>query len=198
MLTRRTATVTISAPLASTARRVSSKSRYFPVPTIKRERKTRPPSSSLSSCISILLPGHHRIGRRSAAAHKIHHLDEVAFIDDGVFVLRLGHHGLIDLDRNTVGLELEFRNQARNRGRTVKGMGFAVKGYLHFAASQPSQMAYTDRGRSRFFSDSGLFGDAGGLQRSSNGPCGFPTPALPGSGSRGSFSARPDARTPSL
>ena len=36
------ATVTISAPLASTAARVSSKSRYLPVPTIRRERYSTP------------------------------------------------------------------------------------------------------------------------------------------------------------
>src|SRR5271168_1666209 len=41
-LTRRTATVTISAPLASRARAVSWKDLYFPVPTIRRERKERP------------------------------------------------------------------------------------------------------------------------------------------------------------
>jgi hypothetical protein len=37
MLVRRMATVTIWAPLASMARRVSSKSRYLPVPTSSRE-----------------------------------------------------------------------------------------------------------------------------------------------------------------
>jgi hypothetical protein len=38
MLVRRTATVTISAPLASIARRVSSRSLYLPVPTSSRDR----------------------------------------------------------------------------------------------------------------------------------------------------------------
>src|SRR5712672_4722079 len=42
MLVRRIATVTISAPLASTARRVSSKSLYLPVPISSRERYARP------------------------------------------------------------------------------------------------------------------------------------------------------------
>src|SRR5579864_256421 len=41
-LTRRTATVTISAPLASSARAVSWNDLYFPVPTMRRERKERP------------------------------------------------------------------------------------------------------------------------------------------------------------
>jgi hypothetical protein len=37
MLVRRIATVTISAPEASTAARVCAKSRYLPVPTSRRE-----------------------------------------------------------------------------------------------------------------------------------------------------------------
>src|SRR5262249_33377478 len=40
--TRRTATVTISAPLASIARAVSCPDLYFPVPTISLERNARP------------------------------------------------------------------------------------------------------------------------------------------------------------
>src|SRR5208282_2102530 len=41
-LTRRTATVTISAPEAACARAISWKLRYFPVPTISREPNARP------------------------------------------------------------------------------------------------------------------------------------------------------------
>jgi len=51
--TRRTATVTISAPLSSTAALVSAKSRYFPVPTISRDRYFLPPSSNAVSCIFV-------------------------------------------------------------------------------------------------------------------------------------------------
>jgi len=59
-LTRRTATVTISAPLASMAARVSSKSLYLPVPTSSREVKRRPATSkvssvSMSSAIALLM-----------------------------------------------------------------------------------------------------------------------------------------------
>src|SRR5579859_7085950 len=41
-LTRRTATVTISAPEAAWARAISWKLRYLPVPTIRRDLKARP------------------------------------------------------------------------------------------------------------------------------------------------------------
>ena len=47
--TRRTATVTISAPDASTAAAFCSKSLYLPVPTISRERNVRPATVQVSS-----------------------------------------------------------------------------------------------------------------------------------------------------
>src|SRR5689334_24900788 len=47
--TRRTATVTISAPDASIARTISSFERYLPVPTIRRDRNARPAISSGAS-----------------------------------------------------------------------------------------------------------------------------------------------------
>src|SRR5918993_5596816 len=54
MFTRRTATVTISAPDASTAAAFSSKLLYFPVPTISREVKVRPATVQLSSVRNML------------------------------------------------------------------------------------------------------------------------------------------------
>ena len=47
--TRRTATVTISAPDASMAAAVSSKLLYLPVPTTRRERKLRPATVQVSA-----------------------------------------------------------------------------------------------------------------------------------------------------
>ena len=48
-LTRRTATVTISAPDAATAAAFCAKSLYLPVPTIRREQKGRPATAQVSS-----------------------------------------------------------------------------------------------------------------------------------------------------
>src|ERR1051325_6617073 len=56
MLTRRRATVTISAPEASTAAAFSSRLLYLPVPTIRREVKVRPATvqvSALMSCCAV-------------------------------------------------------------------------------------------------------------------------------------------------
>src|SRR6478736_9275292 len=50
MLTRRTATVTISAPDASTAAAFSSRLLYLPVPTMSRELKARPATVQVSAC----------------------------------------------------------------------------------------------------------------------------------------------------
>src|SRR5579859_116221 len=47
-LTRRTATVTMSAPEAAWARAISWKLRYLPVPTMRREFKARPAITSWS------------------------------------------------------------------------------------------------------------------------------------------------------
>ena len=59
MFTRRTATVTISAPEASTAAAFSSKLLYLPVPTISREVNVRPATvqvSELNDCGAFTQP----------------------------------------------------------------------------------------------------------------------------------------------
>src|SRR3954468_20326755 len=50
IFTRRTATVTISAPEASTAAAFSSRLLYLPVPMISREVKVRPATGQVSGC----------------------------------------------------------------------------------------------------------------------------------------------------
>src|SRR5881296_3303986 len=56
MLTRRTATVTTSAPDASMAFWVSTKSLYLPVPTQSRERNSMPAIVNRSSFMTCVLP----------------------------------------------------------------------------------------------------------------------------------------------
>src|SRR6266487_2853780 len=56
MLTRRTATVTTSAPDASMTFCVSTKSLYLPVPTHRRDRNSIPAIVNVSSFMSGLLP----------------------------------------------------------------------------------------------------------------------------------------------
>src|ERR1051325_9209197 len=57
--TRRMLTVTICAPLAAIASRMTPKSLYFPVPTISRGSNDFPPITSVSSLISASLRHRH-------------------------------------------------------------------------------------------------------------------------------------------
>src|SRR5512147_2844611 len=99
MFTRRTATVTISAPAASMARRVSSKSLYFPVPTISRERYALPPISKLS--LTALSP----------SADEMHDLDDVAGSQRPPRVLVARQHFLVQLDRQAAAAQRQLRDQ---------------------------------------------------------------------------------------
>src|SRR5437667_8449670 len=74
--TRRTATVTISAPDASIARAIVSLSRYFPVPTMRRDWNERPPMvKGMSRIVS------RAVVMRSTPSDEMHQLDCVARLD---------------------------------------------------------------------------------------------------------------------
>src|SRR3954470_20740749 len=86
ILTRRTATVTISAPDASTAAAFCSNDLYLPVPTISREPKLRPataPSSAMNS----------------TSAHESDDLEIVAILDLHLREGRSRHDLEVALDR---------------------------------------------------------------------------------------------------
>src|SRR5258708_15332242 len=71
--TRRTATVTTSAPEASSARIISSVERYLPVPTSRRELNTRPPmvrGMSFTSSRAVVIG--------SPSSYEMHQLDGIA------------------------------------------------------------------------------------------------------------------------
>src|SRR6185369_3136607 len=104
MFTRRTATVTISAPLASTARRVSSKFLYLPVPTISRERYSRPASTNGSFNICF-----------STSADELYDLDAIAVADRPGGVLGARHDVAIHLDRDPTASEAKLREQVGDR-----------------------------------------------------------------------------------
>src|SRR3990172_1351157 len=137
MFTRRTDTVTTSAPDASTARRVSSKSLYFPVPTQRRDLNSIPAMISLSSGIFELhsirnfqrLCREHRaecIGCGSllfalctmlfrSSRHKAHDLNAVALFHRGHVVLVLLYDVQIKLHSHALRLDLQKLEQAGDR-----------------------------------------------------------------------------------
>src|SRR5687768_12920469 len=86
MLTRRTATVTISAPDASTAAAFSSKLLYLPVPTISREVKVRPATLQLSGT--------------SAASDEMDDLEPVAVRGGHILQRRFGDDGEVAFNRH--------------------------------------------------------------------------------------------------
>src|SRR5437868_10179560 len=83
----RTATVTICAPLASSAAFMVGKSLYLPVPTTRREVKRCPPRTSSSI---------------SASAHEGDDLQDVPVGQQQFAVARLFHHLAIALHRHTI------------------------------------------------------------------------------------------------
>src|SRR5688500_6279364 len=78
MLTRRTATVTMSAPEAACACAITACEVYLPVPTIRRDANVRPAMTNGVSFNSQLPTPQ----TRSAAADKVHDFDPVAVADD--------------------------------------------------------------------------------------------------------------------
>ena len=107
MSTRRTATVTMSAPDASCAAFMIACDGYLPVPTISRDVKVLPAirsRSSIAICIRIeSLP----------AADEVDDLDFVAFLDDRRIVGRLLDDGEVQFDGDPAGVDLELLPAAR-------------------------------------------------------------------------------------
>src|SRR5437016_4817668 len=116
----RTATVTICAPLASSAAFMVGKSLYLPVPTTSREVKRCPPRTSSSIC--------------SASTHKGDDLQHVARRESLLAVPRLLHHLAVALDRHAVAPHAEVL-QERRHGETLGQLhGLAVDRRTHYGA----------------------------------------------------------------
>src|SRR5688500_8123852 len=113
ILVRRIATVTIWAPEASIARRVSSKSRYFPVPTSRRDEYDLPATTSGSF---VMLDGASR-PRTLAPSHGDHDLDAVALDQELVGEAAARHDLAVALDREALAGELERFEDLRHGGR---------------------------------------------------------------------------------
>src|SRR6185369_3897771 len=103
MFTRRTATVMISAPAASVARRVSSNERYLPEPVMSRERYVLPASTNGSS--SAISP----------ASDEMDDLDRVPVVQHGRCIRGPHDDFAIDLDGDAAGAEAQRRDQIRDR-----------------------------------------------------------------------------------
>src|SRR5258708_39945554 len=90
--TRRTATVTTSAPDASSARIISSCERYLPVPTSRREWNTRPPmvrGTSFTTSRAVVIG--------SPSSYEMHQLDGIARGDAHLAQRRPAHDAAVFL-----------------------------------------------------------------------------------------------------
>src|SRR5229473_7830579 len=125
MLVRRIATVTISAPLASTARRVSSKSLYLPVPISRRERYARPAMRSGSAICSA-----RRVGAFIALASADGHDDfeRIALGKPRVGVAASRHDLAVLFHRHALSRELERFEQPRHVGAGLETPRLTVYG----------------------------------------------------------------------
>src|SRR6185436_1475104 len=111
--TRRTATVTISAPERSIAARVSSPFLYLPVPTIRRELNVFPASSKLSTLTS---------------PHEGDDLDLIALREHALFPLLAAHDLEVHFNRDALALDRELLDQRFDRRTRFDPPRIAVDG----------------------------------------------------------------------
>src|ERR1700731_3305321 len=128
-LTRRTATVTISAPLASIAAAVSSRSLYLPVPTISRERNRRPATSQPSSASKVIAGSFAKALSRAgsggtkssftplmfASSDEVHDFELVSRLEPSLAIDGAGHDFLVALDRHFTGIKPDELQEGSHR-----------------------------------------------------------------------------------
>src|SRR5688572_31722355 len=121
MLTRLTATVTMSAPDAAIDCAITACDGYFPLPTINLEVNVRP---AMTSGVSFIESP--RVMWLSAA-DEVDDLDAVAFVDERHLEHRPLENDEVVLDSHAARINRQPRQQVGDRQRPVKRMGFAVE-----------------------------------------------------------------------
>src|SRR6187397_1051634 len=110
MFTRRTATVTTSAPDTSIAFRVSAKSLYFPVPTQRRDLNSRPAITKRSSYIGPS-PFHSLAEDESPAADKAQNFHPIARVETSELEVLPIKDFQVQFHGDTLGLDIQFPQQ---------------------------------------------------------------------------------------
>src|SRR5438094_2061546 len=127
--TRRTATVTISAPEATWASSIASKLGYFPVPTMRRDRNSRP-ARMKGSPLMLTMVARAAGGPCLAPAHERHDLEPVAVVQAQRGVLGAGHDAQVVLDRHPRPVEGELAQHVGHRRAGRHPQRFPVHGNL--------------------------------------------------------------------
>src|SRR4029077_4714977 len=130
MFTRRTATVTMSAPEASCACAMTACDEYFPVPTMSREVKVRPAmvkgvSSSAKAYLDVL-----------SATHEVHDLDVVAVADESGRERGAPDDDQVVLDGNAPRVDVQPFQEFLHRQRLLEIIGIPVERNAHGRGSE--------------------------------------------------------------
>src|SRR5262245_56104071 len=133
MFTRRTATVTMSAPDASCACAMTACEEYLPVPTMSRERNVL---SAMVKAVSVIaawcfVPSYPLCPACLSAAHEVDDLQPIAFAHH-----RVGKSVVLDdrevvLDGHTPGIDLQRHEEIGDRQRPLELERFSVERDLH-------------------------------------------------------------------
>src|SRR5687767_15010435 len=115
MFTRRTATVTMSAPEAACAWAITACEGYLPVPTMSREVKVRPAMTKGVSIMVSLVGCTLTLITSVAAADEIDDLDAVAVVDHRVAEQVTAEDLQVVFDRDAARIDGEPRQQVRHR-----------------------------------------------------------------------------------
>src|SRR5215210_6814202 len=153
--TRRTATVTTSAPDAPMARDMTPWSRYLPVPTMRRERKLRPPmvrgssvpiraeSVLVMSCPSLSQSRRSvrkiTAGEVSSSSYEVHQLDGISRGEGGLLQLSSTYDLAVELDDDGPGVEAQVPEEAGHGRGARDPPGFSVQDDLYVAHTSLSQ-----------------------------------------------------------
>jgi len=116
MFTRRTATVTMSAPEALWACAITACELYFPLPMINRDVNARP---AMTSDVSP--------GIRLASTHKIHDLNAVAVVNERLRKEGSPENLEIVLDSHAARIDRQLHEQVSDRKRLVEFVEFTVE-----------------------------------------------------------------------
>src|SRR5436190_4882802 len=107
MFTRRTATVTMSAPDAACACAMIGCEEYFPVPTMSRDLNTRPAMVNGESFIALSLDRRDRAAAAAPAADEIHDLNLVAVAHQRGSERVASHNDHVVFDGDPPGIDVQ-------------------------------------------------------------------------------------------
>src|SRR6187200_2083926 len=148
MFTRRTATVTISAPDAACACAITACDGYLPVPTMRRDLKVRPaivngmsvnaqlPTSNSQWRVAYRLPPT-AYYRDLPTPNEVHDLHRVAFADEDVRIGLALDDVQVVFNRHAARIDVELREERGHRQRAVELEAFAVEDDGHCNQTRP-------------------------------------------------------------